>query len=146
MVVGSELAHMTGYPFEVRYSDGALTRATAAADVAAAAYVYFSRLFSAVGPDIALIVADETDWASRHRLAAKVFETDGEDGLVRFWDCFHATDRLSSGSHGDVSCFAAESRGEPDPRPSSPRVAIGLETRDRPLGRDQRTRGLSGAV
>lgn len=25
------------------------------------------------------------------RLAAKMFNTDGEDGLVRFWDCFHAT-------------------------------------------------------
>ena len=30
------------------------------------------------------------------RLAAKVFEVDGEDGLVRFWNCFHATDRLST--------------------------------------------------
>jgi hypothetical protein len=27
------------------------------------------------------------------RLAAKMFEMDGEDGLVRFWECFHATDR-----------------------------------------------------
>ena len=32
------------------------------------------------------------------RLAARVFEADGEDGLVRFWDCFHATDRLYSGN------------------------------------------------
>ena len=31
-------------------------------------------------------------------IAAKVFEADGEDGLVRFWDCFHATDRLNSGN------------------------------------------------
>jgi hypothetical protein len=31
------------------------------------------------------------------RLAARMFGADGEDGLVRFWDCFHATDRLSSG-------------------------------------------------
>jgi hypothetical protein len=31
------------------------------------------------------------------RLAATMFDADGEDGLVRFWDCFHATDRLSSG-------------------------------------------------
>ena len=31
------------------------------------------------------------------RLAARMFEADGEDGLVRFWDCFHATDRLGSG-------------------------------------------------
>jgi hypothetical protein len=27
-----------------------------------------------------------------------MFEVDGEDGLVRFWDCFHATDRLCSGN------------------------------------------------
>jgi hypothetical protein len=32
------------------------------------------------------------------RIAAKMFEADGEDGLVRFWDCFHATDRLDSGN------------------------------------------------
>ena len=31
------------------------------------------------------------------RRAAKMFDADGEDVLVRFWDCFHATDRLSSG-------------------------------------------------
>jgi hypothetical protein len=31
------------------------------------------------------------------RLAAKMFDADGEDGLVRFWNCFHGTDRFSSG-------------------------------------------------
>ncbi len=31
------------------------------------------------------------------RIAAKVFEADGEDSLVRFWDCFHATDHLYPG-------------------------------------------------
>ncbi len=31
------------------------------------------------------------------RLAAKMFEADGEDGLVRFWDCFHSTDRVDDG-------------------------------------------------
>ncbi len=41
MAVGSELARLEGYPFEVHYSDGALVRATSAADVAADAYVYF---------------------------------------------------------------------------------------------------------
>jgi hypothetical protein len=25
-----------------------------------------------------------------------MFDADGEDGLVRFWDCFHATDRVNS--------------------------------------------------
>src|SRR6185437_11843920 len=28
------------------------------------------------------------------RLAAKMFEADGEEGLVRLWDCFHAADPL----------------------------------------------------
>jgi hypothetical protein len=32
------------------------------------------------------------------RLAAKMFEVDGEVGLVRFWDGFHATDRLNRGT------------------------------------------------
>jgi hypothetical protein len=31
------------------------------------------------------------------RLAATMFDADGEDGLIRFWDYFHATDRLGSG-------------------------------------------------
>jgi hypothetical protein len=31
------------------------------------------------------------------RLAATMFDADGEDGLVRFWEYFHATDRWSSG-------------------------------------------------
>ena len=31
------------------------------------------------------------------RLAAKVFAADGERGLVRLWDCFHATDRIPAG-------------------------------------------------
>jgi hypothetical protein len=25
-----------------------------------------------------------------------MFDADGEDGLVRFWACFHATDRISA--------------------------------------------------
>lgn len=62
MAVGSELPQLGGYPFEVRYSYGSLVRAQTAADVAADAYAYFSRLFAAVEPDIALIVADQADW------------------------------------------------------------------------------------
>jgi hypothetical protein len=62
MAVGSGLPQLDGYPFDVRYSDGSLVGATAVADVAADAYGYFSRLFSAVEPDIALVVADEADW------------------------------------------------------------------------------------
>jgi hypothetical protein len=30
------------------------------------------------------------------RLVARIFEDDGEDGLVRFWDCFHSTDRVNA--------------------------------------------------
>jgi len=65
VAVGSELPRLDGYPFEVRYSDGALARARAAADVAADAYVYFSRLFASVEPDIAVVVADEADWPGK---------------------------------------------------------------------------------
>src|SRR6201996_6093008 len=61
MAVGAGLARLDGYPFEVRYSDGALARARAAAEVAGSAYAYLSRLL-AVAPDIALIVAGEADW------------------------------------------------------------------------------------
>jgi hypothetical protein len=76
----SRLAHLEGYPFEVRYSDGAQKRATGAADVAAAAYVYFNRRFSSVEPDIALIVADKADWLGRKSPHGLPFFTD-EDGI-----------------------------------------------------------------
>jgi hypothetical protein len=76
MSVGSELSQLEGYPFEVRYSDGALVRARAAADVAAAAYDYFSRLFAAVEPDIAIIVADETDWSGKGPYGLPFFRDD----------------------------------------------------------------------
>jgi hypothetical protein len=78
VAVGSQLARLDGYPFEVRYSEGALTRATAAADVAAAAYVYFSRRFSAVEPDIAVIVADEKDWPSGLPYGLAFFNDDAD--------------------------------------------------------------------
>ncbi|HUY57641.1 MAG TPA: hypothetical protein VMV12_07410 [Candidatus Micrarchaeaceae archaeon] len=63
MAVGSELPQLGGYPFAVRYSDGALLRAQATADIVLDAYVYFGRLFAAVEPDIAVIVADQADWS-----------------------------------------------------------------------------------
>jgi len=81
MAMGSGLAHLGGYPFEVRYSDGSLVRARAAADVAADAYVYFSRLFSGVEPDIAVIVADEADWESGQPYGLPFFNDD--DGQIR---------------------------------------------------------------
>ena len=76
MAVGSELARLEGYPFEVRYSDGALMRATAAADVAADAYVYFGRLFSGVEPDIAVVVAAEADWSGNGPYGLPFFNDD----------------------------------------------------------------------
>jgi hypothetical protein len=76
VAAGSGLPRLGGYPFEVRYSDGSLVRARAAAGVAAHAYVYFSRLFSAVEPDIALIVADEADWPGRGPYGLPFFNDD----------------------------------------------------------------------
>jgi hypothetical protein len=77
----ADLACLAGYSFEVRYSDGALARAKAAADLAGAAYAYFRRMFSAVEPDIALIVADEGDWWSRQPYGLPFFTDD--DGGIR---------------------------------------------------------------
>lgn len=65
MAMGEGLAHLGGYPFEVRYSPGSFARARAAATTAARAYDYFSRLFSGVRPDIAVVVVDEAHWESR---------------------------------------------------------------------------------
>jgi hypothetical protein len=81
VALGSGLAQLGGYPFEVRYSDGALVRARAAADVAASAYGYFSRLFSGVEPDIAVIVAAQADWKSRQPYGLPFFNDD--DGQIR---------------------------------------------------------------
>lgn len=79
MAVGSELAQLSGYPFEVRYSDGSLVRARAAADIAARAYGYFSRLFGGVEPDIALIVASEADWSGRGPYGLPFFRDDASE-------------------------------------------------------------------
>ena len=81
MTLGSGLTQLGGYRFEVRYSDGALERARAAADVTASAYGYFSRLFSGVEPDIAVIVAGQADWASRQPYGLPFFNDD--DGQIR---------------------------------------------------------------
>lgn len=79
--LGSGLARLGGYPFEVRYSDGAQVRARAAAEIAANAFVYLSRLFTDVQPDIAVIVADKADWHSRQPYGLPYFNND--DGQIR---------------------------------------------------------------
>jgi len=76
MPIGSGLAHLSGYPFEVRYSEGALVRARVAADLTADAYDYFGGLFSGVEPDIAVIVAGEADWESRQPYGLPFFDDD----------------------------------------------------------------------
>jgi hypothetical protein len=81
MAIGSGLKQLRGYRFEVRYSDGSLVRARAAADVAADAYDFFARLFSGVEPDIAIVVADEVDWLSRQPYGLPFFNDD--DGQIR---------------------------------------------------------------
>jgi hypothetical protein len=81
MPIGSGLAHLSGYPFEVRYSEGALVRARIAADLTADAYDYFGGLFSGVEPDIAVIVAGEADWHSRQPYGLPFFDDD--DGQIR---------------------------------------------------------------
>jgi hypothetical protein len=79
MALGSGLARLGGYPFEVRYSDGALVRA--GRGPRAHAYAYLSRLFTGVDPDIAVIVADKADWQSRQPYGLPFFNDD--DGQIR---------------------------------------------------------------
>ncbi|MDA8310688.1 MAG: hypothetical protein M0Z46_08745 [Actinomycetota bacterium] len=78
--LGSGLAHLDGYPFEVRHSDGSVVRARAAAGIAADAYRYLSGLFG-VEADIALIVVDERDWHSRQPYGLPFFNDDA--GQIR---------------------------------------------------------------
>ena len=79
MAVGSGLSQLAGYPFEVRYSAGAVVRARAAADIAASAYGYFSRLLGGVEPDIAVIVAGPSDWHSRQPYGLPFFRDDAAE-------------------------------------------------------------------
>lgn len=76
MVVRSGLPRLDGYPFEVRYSEGALVRARASANITAAAYGYLSRLFSGFEPEIAVVVADRADWKSRQPYGLPFFNDD----------------------------------------------------------------------
>ena len=78
MALGSGLTRLDGYPFDVRYSDGALTRARAAAEITADAYAYFGQLFPGVEPDLAVIVADEADWTSRQPYGLPFFNDDAD--------------------------------------------------------------------
>jgi hypothetical protein len=80
MTIVEGLARLEGYRFEVRYSEGSLERARAAADVAAHAYDYLSQLF-AFEPDIAVVIADEADWESRQPYGLPFFNDD--DGQIR---------------------------------------------------------------
>jgi hypothetical protein len=64
VALGEGLAQLPGYPVEVRHSDGARPQAIAAAEVTAAAFDYFTSLFSPIEPDLALIVVDEADWSA----------------------------------------------------------------------------------
>jgi hypothetical protein len=81
MAMASELELLGGYPFEVRYSLGAQVRARVSANIAADAYAYFSRLFSGVEPDIAVIIANKADWESRQPYGLPFFNDD--DGQIR---------------------------------------------------------------
>ncbi len=81
VAIGSGLVQLGDYPFEVRYSEGSLIRARAAADIAANAYGYLGRLLSGVEPDIALIVANEADWESRQPYGLPFFNDD--EGQIR---------------------------------------------------------------
>jgi hypothetical protein len=76
MAIGEGLEQLTGYPFEVRFSEGSSVRARVAAEMAADAYDYFRHLFSGIEPDIAIIVANRSDWQSRQPYGLPFFNDD----------------------------------------------------------------------
>ena len=53
-----------------------------------------------------------------------MFEVDGEDGLVRFWDCFHSTDRVNASEARGITGASSHNRSQPDPRTRGPRLAL----------------------
>ena len=79
-MIGSTLATLEGFPFEVRYSEGVLERARVMASITADAYGYFAHLFS-LEPDIAVIVVNQADWESRQPYGLPYFNDD--DGQIR---------------------------------------------------------------
>lgn len=81
MTLGSGLAQLDGYPFEVRYSDGARERARAVGGIAADAYAYLGQIFGGFEPDIALVVAARGDWASTQPYGLPFFNN--EEGQIR---------------------------------------------------------------
>jgi hypothetical protein len=80
VALGTGLIQLDGYAFQVRHSQGAAERALASADVITDAFGYFSRLFSGIQPEIAVIVADEGDWGSRQPYGLPFFDDD--DGQI----------------------------------------------------------------
>ncbi len=116
MLIGSNLPHLDGYPFEVRYSEGSLERARVAADVAAAAYIFFGQLFSGFSPDIAVIVVDEANWPGRQPYGLPYFNDDVDQirpGIVvmpagrgDFWDAL-GQDLVDASRRGHEKLLAA---------------------------------------
>lgn len=77
--MGAGLARLDGYPFEVRYSTGALARARAAAEIAADAYVYLWQNASGSGVGDSSSVSGSSADNSGHRpgpAVCKVTPTD----------------------------------------------------------------------
>jgi hypothetical protein len=62
MALGSDLPRLSGYAFEVRYSEGTRALAEAAAELASDAYRFLSDLLSQFEPDISLVIVDDHDW------------------------------------------------------------------------------------
>ena len=155
--MGDGLAGLAGYPFEVRYSSGALARAAVAADLAAGAYAYFSGLFSGVAPDIALIVADETDWLSRQPYGLAFFNDDADQirpgilvmpaGRGDFWAAMARDIREAAPDrYAELAAAYPDGQGGVDLQPFCLTTletlpTIGAESRE--LGAQMRTEGYS---
>jgi hypothetical protein len=65
MPLGSRFQRLDGYPFEVRYTDGASHAGARGSRRCRQRVRPLRRLFAPAQPDIALIVVGEADWTSR---------------------------------------------------------------------------------
>lgn len=97
---GKELARLEGYPFAVRYSEGARDEAGRLAELAKDAYEYLSGLFPGTEPAITARFLSPTDWPSAGYgvPAYDPFERSlriaTEDN--RFWQSFGKAARVAS--------------------------------------------------
>ncbi len=69
---GNDLARLEGHPFEPRYRKGARAEAVRLAELAKAAYEYFTRVFLDTSLEITALFLTPADWTRGYRVPDKL--------------------------------------------------------------------------